>query len=127
MVARPSLHRLTARIALLAALAPGAGCYYTFGTPPAASISRAPGAPPPRCTRSRALPITDTVVAIEGALGVGLGGLGLLLIQDDGSLSAGEGQGMSAALLITGAILLVPWGLSARRGFRDVRACRAQS
>lgn len=126
-VRRASTHLLTALAALLATTTASTGCYYTFGTRPPATTSQAPGAPPSTatCTRSRALPITDTVVALEGALGVGLGGLGLLTIKDDGSLPAGEGQSMAGLLLVTGAILLVPWGLSARRGFRDVRRCRA--
>ena len=117
--------RPIALVAVAAVVATAPGCYVTFGTRPPAVTSRAPGAPAPSCTRSRALPITDTVVAVEGALGVGLGAWGLLAIEDDGSLSAGEGKSLSALLLVTGALLLVPWGLSARRGFRDVRRCRA--
>lgn len=117
--------RLAALAALASVLAASPGCYWTFGTSPPPSASRAPGAPPPSCTRSRALPITDTVVALEGALGVGLGGYGLLAVEDDGSLSAGEAKSWSVLLLVTGAILMIPWGLSARRGFRDVRRCRA--
>jgi hypothetical protein len=122
---QPAVRGLAALVTVAALLAATSGCYVAFGTRPPATVSQAPGAPPPPCTRSRALPITDTIVAIEGALGVGLGGYGLLAIEADGSLSAGEAKSLSVLLLVTGAVLLVPWGLSARRGFRDVRRCRA--
>lgn len=122
---RALVPRIAAIAALTSTLATSGGCYYAFGTSAPRGASAAPGAPRPSCTRSRALPIADTVVAIEGVLGVGFGGYGLLAIEDDGSLSAGEGKSLSALLLVTGVILLVPWGLSARRGYREVRRCRA--
>jgi hypothetical protein len=119
-----SLPLLTA-LALAATVPTSTGCYYTFGTAPPRASSTAPGVTGGGCTRSRALPITDTVIAADGALAAGFGGLALLTIKDDGSLSAGEAKTTAGLLLVTGLIMAVPWGLSARRGFRETRRCRA--
>ncbi len=114
--------RLIALAFLIATAAPSAGCYYTFGTAPPRAAS--PGMRPD-CTRSRALPIADTVIAVDGALGLGLGVVALATSRDDGSLPAGEAKATATMLAITGGALLVAHGLSARAGFRDRARCRA--
>lgn len=115
---------VAAALALAATVPATTGCYYTFGTRPPAASAGPPGVRPD-CSRSRVLPIIDTINAIEGASGVGLGAMGLLFIKDDGSLSAGEAKAWSGMFLVTGLLMLVPSALSARRGFRDTARCRA--
>jgi hypothetical protein len=117
-----SLPRLVALSLALVTTAPAAGCYYTFGTAPPRAA--APGVRPD-CTRSRALPIVDTVIAVDGALGLGLGVVALATSNDDGSLPAGEAKATATMLAITGGALLLIHGLSARAGFRDRAQCRA--
>ena len=107
------------------------GCYWTFGTaPPAGARLDVPGAPPgmvarrPDCTRSRALPIIDTIIAVEGAFGTGLGLIGMT-VRDDGSLPAGEARALGTMVLIVGAPMLILGGLSAYGGYRQTARCRA--
>ena len=116
------LSRFVAIAALVATAAPATGCYYTFGTAPPSDARRGRGG----CTSSRALPIADTVLAVEGLLALGFGVWALAAIEDDGSLSAGEGQAGGGLFAVTGAVMLVGNGLSARAGFRDSAACRAR-
>lgn len=98
---------------------PLGGCYYAFGTKPST-------APKSACTSSRALPIADTVIAGYGAAGLGFGAWALLAIRDDGSLSAGEAKATAGLLAVTGAVMFVGNGLSARAGYRDTARCRAR-
>lgn len=116
-----SLPRLVALALTVATVAPSTGCYYTFGTAPPRAAS--PGVRPD-CTRSRALPIADTVIAVDGALGLGLGVVALATSRDDGSLPAGEAKATATMLAIAGGALLLVHGLSARAGFRDRARCR---
>lgn len=111
--------RLPLALALALTVA-SSGCYYTFGTAPPARPTAAA-----TCTRSRALPIADTVIAAYGLAGLAFGAWALASIRDDGSLAAGEGQATATMLAVTGAGLLVGNGLSARAGFRDTARCRA--
>lgn len=116
------LSRFVAIAALVATAVPATGCYYTFGTAPPSDARRGRAG----CTSSRALPIADTVLAVEGLLALGFGVWALAAIEDDGSLSAGEGQAGGGLFAVTGAVMLVGNGLSARAGFRDSAACRAR-
>jgi len=115
---------LAARLVLVSLAS--SGCYYTFGTAPPSGPRRA-GESAPDCTRSRALPIADTVMAVEGAGSFGFGLWALLAIKDDGSLPAGEALSGASLFLVTGAVLLIANGLSARAGYRDSARCREYS
>ena len=132
---KPMPLRLLAAVSTLSLLAGSPGCYYAFGTAPpvrhTAAVDSVPAGPSTHapvtsvnCTRSRALPITDAVLAVEGAIATGFGAL-ILSTSDDGSLSAGEAKAFGAMFLLSGLPMLIGNGLSARRGFSDPARCRA--
>jgi hypothetical protein len=129
-----SIQSRTARALVLvsccAALLPSAsGCSFALVKPlPAApSVAEGPGAPPapaPRCTESRAAPVTDTVVG-----GVLLATAVAALAASSKSCDPGGlgciGKGMALAVGVTTGLPSLGFLGSATYGYSKVSQCRA--
>src|SRR5262249_20773846 len=111
-------------MAVVAALGLGSACSWIGVTPPSP-----PGEPYAPCTASPANPIIDTIVASLGAV-FALGGGILLVPQECGSQRetcetlGGIRRGVGVIGLVAGAVIAIPYGISAHHGFTTTARCR---
>jgi hypothetical protein len=106
--------RLVAVVAVAAVAV--SGCSWLFvSTPPSVTP---PPTVPLSCTESRAAPVLDTIVAVPYAA-MAFAGAAVMTDSDDD-----VDEAIGTALLISGAIPALVYGLSAAYGYRHTRRCR---